>query len=142
MSEVNIFTDGACLGNPGPGGWACILSCGPHRKELSGKAPQTTNNRMELQAAISALQALKKPCKVTVTSDSQYVVNGITKWLVGWKQTSWKQGTVKNQDLWQQLDKLCQVHEVEWRWVRGHNGHPENERCDQLANEAAGIRAA
>lgn len=137
---VAIFTDGSCLGNPGPGGYGAILTYGHHRKELSGGYRLTTNNRMELLAAIVALESLRQPCEVDVTTDSQYVRLGITQWLAGWKRNNWKTSQkepVKNQDLWQRLDKACQQHKISWHWVKGHAGHPENERCDQLAKEAA-----
>ena len=134
---VRIYTDGACRGNPGPGGWGAVLRYGGTEKELYGGEAATTNNRMELTAVIRALQALKRPCKVHVTTDSQYVIKGIREWMPGWKRRGWKNAskkTVLNIDLWQQLDKLVAVHEVDWEWVRGHSGHPENERADALAN--------
>ncbi len=137
---VAIYTDGSCLGNPGPGGYGAILTYGRHRKELNGGYRLTTNNRMELLAAIVALESLKQPCEVDLTTDSQYVRLGITQWLAGWKRNNWKTSQkepVKNQDLWQRLDKACQQHKICWHWVKGHAGHPENERCDQLAREAA-----
>jgi len=137
--HVTIFTDGACLGNPGPGGWAAVLLWNRHRREISGYEPQTTNNRMELQAAIEALEALKKPCRVDLHTDSQYLQNGMRSWLANWKRNQWRTADrkpVKNAELWQALDGLAQVHHVHWHWVRGHSGHPENERCDELANEA------
>ncbi|MDO5148343.1 MAG: ribonuclease HI [Oscillospiraceae bacterium] len=134
---VKIFTDGACSGNPGPGGWGAILRYGEHEKELSGGEAQTTNNRMELTAVITALAALKEPCRVTLTTDSQYVVNSVTKgWLFSWEKKNWikeRSKPVPNADLWKQLLPLIRKHEVEFIWVRGHNGHPENERCDRLA---------
>ena len=134
---VKIFTDGACSGNPGPGGWGAILRYGEHEKEISGGESQTTNNRMELTAVITALAALKEPCRVVLTTDSQYVVNSVTKgWLFGWEKKNWikeKSKPVPNADLWKQLLPLIRKHEVECVWVRGHNGHPENERCDELA---------
>lgn len=136
MDHVEIFTDGACSGNPGPGGWGAILRARGMEKELSGSEKQTTNNRMEMMAVIAALEALKRPCRVTITTDSQYVVKGITEWLPGWKAKNWKTAAkkpVKNVELWQRLDKAIAKHEVKWVWVRGHNGHPENERADQLA---------
>lgn len=142
---VAIYTDGSCLGNPGPGGYGAILSYGSHRKELNGGFRLTTNNRMELLAAIVALESLKQPCEVDLTTDSQYVRLGITQWLAGWKRNSWKTSQkepVKNQDLWQRLDKACQQHKISWHWVKGHAGHPENERCDQLAREAASNKPA
>lgn len=137
MKTVEIFTDGACRGNPGPGGWGALLRYGDVERELCGGAPDTTNNRMELQAAIEALRALSRPCHVILTTDSVYVKNGITTWLEGWKKKGWKTAArkpVKNVDLWQDLDEQNQRHEVEWHWVKGHSGHPENERADQLAN--------
>jgi ribonuclease HI len=139
MKQVTIFTDGACEGNPGPGGWAAILVSGQHRHEISGYAPQTTNNRMELQAALEAVRALRQRCEVDLYTDSQYLRNGMEKWLAKWKRTGWRTAgkkPVKNADLWEQLDAAAQAHVVRWHWVRGHDGHPENERCDELANEA------
>jgi ribonuclease HI len=136
---VEIFTDGACSGNPGPGGWGAVLRYGRHEKELAGWCGLTTNNRMELLAAIRALEALKRRCQVTMTTDSQYVQQGITSWVRGWKRNGWtRKGNkpVKNSDLWRKLDALCQGHEVTWKWVRGHAGHPENERADRLAVKA------
>lgn len=136
---VEIFTDGACRGNPGPGGWGAILRYRGRERELSGAEPETTNNRMELTAAIAALQTLKRPCSVELVTDSQYVKQGITAWLPGWKRRGWRAASgqpVKNQDLWEQLDALTRIHRVEWFWVRGHSGHPENERADRLANLA------
>lgn len=136
---VEIFTDGACRGNPGPGGWGAILRYRGRERELSGAEPETTNNRMELTAAIEALQTLKRPCSVELVTDSQYVKQGITAWLPGWKRRGWRAASgqpVKNQDLWEQLDALTRIHQVEWFWVRGHSGHPENERADRLANLA------
>ena len=138
MKHVEVFTDGACSGNPGPGGWACILRFNGDSKEMFGSEPQTTNNRMELMAAISALEALKVPCKVTLTTDSEYVKNGITKWIHGWKRNGWKTAAkkpVKNAELWQELDELSRRHEIKWHWIKGHAGHPENERADELARE-------
>ncbi len=135
--QVEIFTDGACRGNPGKGGWGALLRMGEHEKELWGGEQKTTNNRMELQAAIEGLQALKHSCNVTLTTDSQYVRKGITEWIKAWKQRNWKTAakkTVKNADLWQQLDTLAQQHDVTWLWVKGHSGHIENERVDELAN--------
>lgn len=137
--SVEIFTDGACSGNPGPGGWGAILRYGGHEKELSGHAEETTNNRMELQAAIEALKALKKSSVVDLYTDSSYVRDGITKWIHGWKKNGWKTANkkpVKNQDLWEELDGLLQAHDISWHWVKGHSGHPENERADQLATSA------
>ena len=136
--RVVIYTDGGCDPNPGVGGWAAVLMHKDRMKELSGGAPKTTNNRMELTAAINALKALKKQCAVTVHTDSQYVQRGITEWLPGWKRRGWLRGTgkVKNLDLWQELDALTQQHDVQWQWVPGHAGHLYNERCDELAREA------
>ena len=142
MSEVVIHTDGACSGNPGPGGWGVLLTWGSHERELSGGEPSTTNNRMELIAAIRALEALKKPCRVRLVTDSQYVMKGITEWLPAWKKRGWitaGRKPVKNADLWRRLDELCAQHEVQWEWTRGHSGDPGNERADGLARAA--IRA-
>lgn len=136
MKNVEIFTDGACSGNPGPGGWGAILRMGEHEKLLSGSEAQSTNNRMELMAVIQALEALKQPCHVTITTDSQYVMKGMTEWLPGWKRKNWRTAArkpVKNAELWQRLDAAQATHKVDWQWVRGHSGHPENERADQLA---------
>ena len=136
---VQIFTDGACRGNPGPGGWGALLRYGDMEKEMRGAAPDTTNNRMELTAAIMALEALKRPCTVMLTTDSQYVKNGITQWLQDWKRRGWKTADkkpVKNIDLWQQLDAAVTRHQISWHWVEGHSGHAENERADLLANMA------
>jgi ribonuclease HI len=138
-AEVEIFTDGACRGNPGPGGWAAILRHRGVEKELSGFDPATTNNRMEMMAAISALEALKRPCRVRLYSDSQYLRDGITKWIHAWKARGWQTADkkpVKNVDLWQRLDAAAAGHQVAWEWVRGHAGHPENERADALARAA------
>jgi ribonuclease HI len=139
MNQIEIYTDGACKGNPGPGGWGVLLQSGATRKELFGGEKNTTNNRMELMAVIQALEALKRPCAVTLYLDSQYVLKGITEWLPGWKAKGWKTASkqpVKNQELWQRLDDLLSRsgHVVDWRWVRGHNGDPGNERADALAN--------
>jgi len=139
MNQVEIYTDGACKGNPGPGGWGVLLRSGTTRKELYGGEASTTNNRMELMAVIQALEALKRPCAVTLYLDSQYVLKGITEWLPGWKAKGWKTASkqpVKNQELWRRLDDLLAQggHAVDWRWVRGHNGDPGNERADELAN--------
>lgn len=139
LPEIHMFTDGACSGNPGPGGWGVILRAGPHEKELSGSHPQTTSNRMELTAAIEGLNALKQPSKVTVHADSQYVVKGITEWLPGWLKRNWRnsQGDkISNQDLWEQLAAAALPHKITWIWVKGHAGHPENERADKLAVKA------
>ena len=140
MAEVEIFTDGACKGNPGPGGWGAIIRSGPHEKELSGGEPQTTNNRMELTAAIRALQALNRPCDVTLSTDSNYVRDGIMKWIHGWQRNGWRTSDrkpVKNAELWQQLLDAVGPHRVEWHWVKGHSGHVENDRVDALACAAA-----
>ena len=137
MSEIEIWTDGACKGNPGPGGWGAWLKSGPHERELWGGEPLTTNNRMELIAVIEALSALKQPSRVTLHTDSAYVKNGITTWIHGWKAKGWMTADrkpVKNQDLWQRLDALRGQHKVDWRWVKGHAGDPGNERADALAN--------
>ena len=139
MTEVVIHSDGACHGNPGPGGWAAVLACGENKRELSGGVPATTNNRMEMQAAIAALTALKEPCQVQFHTDSNYLRDGITKWLRGWKRNGWKTATrqpVKNEDLWRQLDAAVSAHTVKWHWVKGHAGDAGNERCDQLATAA------
>lgn len=138
--SVEIFTDGACLGNPGPGGWAALLRRGETEKELAGGEPDTTNNRMELTAAIMALEALKKPCTVALYSDSRYVIDGATGWLRSWKARGWKTADrkpVKNVDLWQRFEEAVAPHKVSWHWVRGHDGHVENERVDVLARNAA-----
>lgn len=138
--QVQIWTDGACLGNPGPGGWGVLLRWNGHERTLSGGEAQTTNNRMELMAAIQALETLKRPCQVVLTTDSQYVRKGITEWMINWKRNGWRTSArkpVKNADLWQRLDTAAQRHEVSWQWVKGHSGHPENELADQLASEAA-----
>lgn len=136
---VEIFTDGACRGNPGPGGWGALLRYDGVVKELSGATAETTNNRMELTAAIKALEQLNRSCRVQLTTDSTYLKNGITQWLPGWKNRNWRTAgkkPVKNIDLWQQLDAVSGKHEVEWHWVKGHSGHPENELADRLANQA------
>ena len=138
--RVTIHTDGACSGNPGPGGWGAILAFGDHEKELMGGEPHTTNNRMELTAAIMALEALKQPCDVTMYTDSQYVRNGITDWLPKWVRNGWRTADkkpVKNQDLWQRLSDAVGAHQVRWKWVKGHNGHIENEQVDQAARKQA-----
>ncbi len=136
MHEVRIYTDGACKGNPGPGGWGALLISGDRRREIFGGEPVTTNNRMELLAAIQGLQALKQPCKVLMHVDSKYVLQGITEWLPGWKANGWvgRKGPIKNVDLWKLLDRATAPHEIQWQWVKGHNGHPGNERADELAN--------
>ncbi len=140
---VIIYTDGACRGNPGPGGWGAVLSYGDHRKELHGGESRTTNNRMELTAAIESLGALTRPSRVSVYTDSTYVKNGIQKWMLNWKRNNWQTalgGPVKNQDLWKALDKLVCRHEVDWHWVKGHSGDPGNERADRLAKRGIGRR--
>jgi ribonuclease HI len=139
MTEVEIFTDGACRGNPGPGGWAALLVAGTERKEVSGAEAATTNNRMELTAAIEGLGALKRRCTVNLYTDSKYVLQGITEWLPNWKARGWRTAArepVKNQDLWQLLDAAAQSQDIQWNWVRGHSGHEGNEYVDQLANDA------
>lgn len=136
MDHVEIFTDGACSGNPGPGGWGVVLRAKNTEKTLSGAEADTTNNRMEMMAVIAGLEALKRKCHVTITTDSQYVMKGMTEWLPGWKARNWRTASkqpVKNADLWQRLEQAVNAHDVTWQWVRGHNGHPENERADQLA---------
>ncbi len=137
LPQVDIYTDGACKGNPGPGGWGALLVAGKHRKEMFGGEPNTTNNRMELLAVIRALEALNKPCHVVLHTDSQYVQKGISEWIHGWKARGWKTAAkepVINADLWQTLDAVSQKHEIDWRWVKGHAGHEGNEAADQLAN--------
>ncbi|KIF80904.1 ribonuclease HI [Noviherbaspirillum autotrophicum] len=137
MDKVVIYTDGACKGNPGPGGWGALLIAGEHKKELFGGELNTTNNRMELKAVIEALSALKRPCEVVVHTDSQYVQKGISEWIHGWKARGWKTASkepVKNVDLWQALDSAQATHSIQWRWVKGHAGHDGNERADRLAN--------
>jgi ribonuclease HI len=139
VKQVTIHSDGGCHGNPGPGGWAAVLTSGPHRKEMSGAVPATTNNRMELQAAIAAFGALKEPCEVTFYTDSEYVKNGITQWVRNWKRNGWKtkaKQPVKNADLWRALDAAVAQHAVNWHWLKGHAGHAGNERCDELAGAA------
>ena len=138
MKVVQLYTDGACKGNPGPGGWGAVLKYGDSQKLLCGGEAHTTNNRMELMAAIEGLNALKHPCEVVLTTDSQYVKNGIQQWLANWKKNNWRTSNkkpVKNEDLWRLLDEACERHTIDWRWVKGHSGHPENELADQLANE-------
>ncbi len=139
MDKVVIHTDGACRGNPGPGGWGAIVASGDHEKELYGAETKTTNNRMELMAAIMALESLKRPCDVTLATDSVYLKKGMTEWLRNWKRRDWKTSDkkpVKNKDLWQRLEKAVEQHRLRWQWIKGHSGHPENERADQLANRA------
>jgi len=138
-AEAEIYTDGACRGNPGRGGWGAVLRYKGHEKTLYGAEPLTTNNRMELMAAIRALESLKRPCRVRLTTDSQYVQKGITEWMVNWKRNGWKTAAkkpVKNADLWQRLDTAISGHQIQWEWVKGHSGHPENELADELANKA------
>jgi ribonuclease HI len=146
LAQVTVYTDGACSGNPGPGGWGAILIHAKSRKELKGGESLTTNNRMELMGAISALEALKSACAVDLHTDSRYVMDGITKWLHGWKKNGWKTADkkpVKNSDLWERLDRANARHQVRWHWVRGHSGHPENERADELARQGiAELKAA
>jgi ribonuclease HI len=139
-SRVELFTDGACLGNPGPGGWGVLLRTGAHEKELSGGEALTTNNRMELMAAIAGLEALKRPCEVVLTTDSQYVKRGVEEWMARWRANGWRTSDkqpVKNRDLWERLSAALAAHHVRWHWVRGHAGHAENERVDTLARDAA-----
>ena len=145
MKQVAIFTDGACKGNPGPGGWGALLRMGKHEKELSGGEEDTTNNRMELTGAIRGLEALTEPCKVDLYSDSKYVIDGITKWVHGWQKRGWKNAAKKpvaNDDLWRELIDVSSRHDVSWHWVKGHAGHAENERVDQLASDEADRIAA
>jgi ribonuclease HI len=140
VKKVQVITDGACSGNPGPGGWACILRHGDHTRELFGSEPHTTNNRMELTAAIEALSALKGPCEVEVVTDSEYVKNGITTWIHGWKRNGWRTSSKKpvvNQDLWEALDREASRHKIKWTWTKGHADHDDNNRCDELATRAA-----
>lgn len=143
MKKVDLFTDGACSGNPGPGGWGALLRYGKHERELSGGEAQTTNNRMEMTAVIEGLAAITPPCKVTVHTDSKYVMEGATQYLFNWKKKGWKTADkkdVKNRDLWERLDTLLQLHKIDWIWVKGHAGHPENERVDALARSAVPAR--
>jgi len=140
MKRVQLITDGACLGNPGRGGWATILRYNGHTREMYGSSPQTTNNRMELTAAIEGLRSLKERCEVEVVTDSEYVKNGITQWIHGWKRNGWKTSAKKpvvNQDLWEELDELASQHDVQWTWTKGHADHEDNNRCDELATQAA-----
>ncbi len=139
-TNVEIFTDGACKGNPGPGGWGAILRMGSHEKEISGSDPDTTNNRMEMMAVLRALKALTRPCTVQLYSDSKYVIDGMTKWIHGWQKRGWVNASkkpVRNADLWHDLIEAARPHDIHWHWVKGHNGHPENERVDALASAAA-----
>jgi ribonuclease HI len=140
MKQIQLITDGSCLGNPGPGGWACILRFGDHEREMWGSAPQTTNNRMELTAAIEGLRALKERCQVEIVTDSEYVKNGITTWIHGWKRKNWMTAAKKpvvNRDLWEELDRQVASHQVKWEWTKGHASHTDNNRCDELAQRAA-----
>ena len=140
LTVVEIFTDGACKGNPGPGGWGAVIRAGANEKELSGGEAETTNNRMELTAAIEALNALKRPCRVRLSTDSRYVMDGLTRWIHGWRKNGWRTADkkpVKNAELWHALIAACERHRIEWQWVKGHAGHPENERADKLASDAA-----
>ena len=140
LTRVEIATDGACKGNPGPGGWGAVIRSGTREKELSGGEPLTTNNRMELTAVIEALNALKRPCAVALSTDSRYVMDGLTKWIHGWRKNGWKTASkqpVKNADLWQALIEATARHRITWEWVKGHAGHPDNERADRLASDAA-----
>lgn len=143
MKPVEVFIDGACKGNPGPGGWGALLRFEGHQREIFGGEPDTTNNRMELTAAIEALKALKEPCNVSLTTDSVYVRDGVTKWINQWRRNGWRTAAkkpVKNQDLWQALDAEVARHEVVWHWVKGHSGHPENEKADELANRGIELK--
>jgi ribonuclease HI len=140
MKRVELFTDGACKGNPGPGGWGALLRLGKHEKELAGGESDTTNNRMEMTAVIRGLEALIEPCEVAIYTDSRYVMDGMTKWVDGWQKRGWISASkqpVRNKDLWHELIEAARKHTIEWHWVRGHNGHPENERVDRLASDAA-----
>ncbi len=144
MKKVDIFTDGACKGNPGPGGWGALLRMGKHEKELTGSDLDTTNNRMEMQAVIQALNALIEPCEITLHTDSRYVIDGMTMWIDGWQKKGWVNASkkpVKNADLWHDLIEAAARHAIQWEWVRGHDGHPENERVDKLASDAANAAA-
>lgn len=140
MKHVQLITDGACCGNPGKGGWACILRFGEHKREIYGSEPHTTNNRMEITAAIEGLKRLKESCSVEIVTDSEYLKNGITKWIKGWKRNGWLSADkqpVKNQDLWKRLDELASAHQAQWKWTKGHASHEDNNRCDELATRAA-----
>jgi len=140
MKQVQMVTDGSCLGNPGPGGWACILQIEDHTREMYGSEPHTTNNRMELTAAVQGLAALKEPCQVDIITDSEYVKNGITQWMKNWKRNGWmnaQKQPVANRDLWEQLDDQVSRHQTRWQWTKGHADHAGNNRCDELANQAA-----
>lgn len=140
MKQVDIFTDGACKGNPGPGGWAAILRMGAHEKELTGGEAATTNNRMEMTAILRGLSALNEPCAVTIHTDSRYVIDGMTQWIFGWQKRGWLNAAKKpvaNEDLWRELIAAARPHKVSWEWIKGHSGHPENERCDALASAEA-----
>ncbi|MCL5745837.1 MAG: ribonuclease HI [Acidobacteria bacterium] len=140
MKHVKLITDGSCLGNPGPGGWACILRYNEHKREMYGFSPQTTNNRMEMTAAIEGLKALTERCEVEIVTDSEYLKNGITSWIHNWKKRNWMTASKKpvvNQDLWRELDELTQRHDVTWTWTKGHASHADNNRCDELATQAA-----
>ncbi|TYC93566.1 ribonuclease HI [Novosphingobium sp. BW1] len=140
MKKIEIFTDGACKGNPGPGGWGALLRMGEHEKEMSGSESQTTNNRMEMTAVIKALEVLNQPCEIVLCTDSKYVIDGITKWVHGWQKKGWVNAAKKpvaNDDLWREMLAATKPHKITWQWVRGHNGHAENERVDQLASDAA-----
>jgi ribonuclease HI len=144
LKRVEIYTDGACKGNPGPGGWGALIRYGDHEKEISGGDPDTTNNRMELMAAIQALNILIEPCNVTLFTDSKYVSDGITKWVAGWQRNGWKNASkqpVRNADLWHDLIEAAARHKIDWQWVKGHNGHDGNERADTLASDAANMAA-
>jgi ribonuclease HI len=140
LKKVQLITDGACIGNPGPGGWACILRCGQNKKEIFGSEPHTTNNRMELTAAVKGLTALREPCEVEIVTDSQYMKNGIQKWIANWKRNGWRTAEKKpvlNQDLWEELDRQNSRHKTVWSWTKGHASHADNNRCDELATSAA-----
>lgn len=144
MKQVDMFTDGACKGNPGPGGWAALLRMGAHEKELVGGTAHTTNNRMEMTAILEGLKAIKQPCAVTIHTDSRYVIDGMTQWIFGWQKRGWLNAAKKpviNEDLWRALIAAAQPHKITWQWVKGHNGHPENERVDSLASAEAARQA-